>query len=70
VEPALELLTEVFPLTDEVRRLDYGEPATYRDGESQSYAQEHETIFRPLAGHYETIRRISSGVMHHIGAIG
>jgi phosphoenolpyruvate carboxylase len=70
VEPALDLLTEVFPLTDEVRRLDYGEPATYRDGESQSYAQEHETIFRPLAAHYETIRRISSGVMHHIGAIG
>jgi phosphoenolpyruvate carboxylase len=70
VEPSLDLLTEVFPLTDEPRRLDYGEPATYRDGQSQSYAQEHETIFRPLAAHYETIRRISSGVMHHIGAIG
>ncbi len=70
VEPSLELLAEVFPLTDEPRRLDYGEPATYRDGQSQSYAQEHETIFRPLAAHYETIRRISSGVMHHIGAIG
>jgi phosphoenolpyruvate carboxylase len=70
VEPSLDLLTEVFPLTDEPRRLDYGESATYRDGQSQSYAQEHETIFRPLAAHYETIRRISSGVMHHIGAIG
>jgi phosphoenolpyruvate carboxylase len=70
VEPALELLTEVFPVTDEPRRLDYGEPATYRDGQSQSYAQEHETIFRPIADRFETVRRISSGVLHHIGAIG
>ena len=70
VEPALDLLTEVFPLTDEPRSLDYGEPASYRDGQSQSYAQEHELIFRPIATHYDTIRRISSGVLHHIGAIG
>ncbi len=70
VEPALDILTEVFPLTDEPRRLDYGEPATYRDGQSQSYAQEHELIFRPIAAHYDTIRRISSGILHHIGAIG
>ncbi len=70
VEPALDILTEVFPLTEEPRRLDYGEPASYRDGQSQSYAQEHELIFRPIAAHYDTIRRISSGVLHHIGAIG
>jgi phosphoenolpyruvate carboxylase len=70
VESSLDLLTEVFPLTDEPRRLDYGEPASYRDGQSQSYAQEHELIFRPIAAHYDTIRRISSGVLHHIGAIG
>lgn len=70
VEPALDLLAEVFPLTEEVRRLDYGEPASYRNGEGQSYAQEHELIFRPIAAHYDTIRRISSGVLHHIGAIG
>jgi len=70
VEPALDLLAEVFPLTDEVKRLDYGEPASYRDGEGQSYTQEHELIFRPIAAHYDTIRRISSGVLHHIGAIG
>jgi phosphoenolpyruvate carboxylase len=70
VEPALDLLTEVFPLTDEPRSHDYGEPASYRDGQSQSYAQEHELIFRPIAAHYDTIRRISSGVLHHIGAIG
>lgn len=70
VESSLDLLTEVFPVTDEPRRLDYGEPATYRDGESQSYAQEHELIFRPIAAHYETVRRISSGVLHHVGAIG
>ncbi|MEZ5865369.1 MAG: phosphoenolpyruvate carboxylase [Geminicoccaceae bacterium] len=70
VEPALELLTEVFPLTDEPRRLDFGEPASYRDAESHSYAQEHELIFRPIAAYYDVIRRIGSGVLHHIGAIG
>ncbi len=70
VEPALELLTEVFPLTDEPRPLDFGEPASYRDTESHSYAQEHELIFRPIAAYYDVIRRIGSGVLHHIGAIG
>lgn len=70
IEAALDVLAEVFPLTEEPRRLDFGEPATYKDGQSQSYAQEHELIFRPLAVHYDTIRRISSGVLHHIGAIG
>lgn len=70
VEPTLDILAEVFPLTEELKRLDYGEPASYRDGEAHSYTQEHELIFRPIAAHYDTIRRISSGVLHHIGAIG
>jgi len=70
VEPALSLLHEIFPLTDRVPELDYGEPATYGGGNSQSYALDHERIFAPLARDYELIRRISSGIIHHIGAIG
>lgn len=70
VEPTLELMADVFPLTEERNTLDFGEPATYQDSESHSYAQEHELIFRPIAAYYDVIRRISSGVLHHIGAIG
>ena len=43
--------------------LDFGEAATYRGGGSQSYAQEHETIFRPIGHDYELIRRMGSA--HH-----
>jgi phosphoenolpyruvate carboxylase len=71
VEPALALLNEVFPLTETgTTELDYGEPATYRSADAQSYGQEHATIFRPIATDYDLIRRISSGIMHHVGAVG
>ena len=70
VEPALELLSEVFPLTETGEELDYGEPATYLGGGGQSYGQEHERIFRPIAAYHDLIKRISSGIIHHLGAIG
>ena len=71
VEPALSLLGSIFPITEgRQRELDWGEVATYRSAESQSYVQEHEQIFRPIARHYDWIRRISTGVTHHIGALG
>ena len=70
IEPTLELLADVFPLTEERDSLDFGEPASYQDRESHTYAQEHKLIFRPIAAYYDVIRRISSGVLHHIGAIG
>ena len=50
VEPALELLAQIFPVTEEDEpELDFGEPATYRSGGGQSYLHEHQTIFRPIA---------------------
>ena len=50
--------------------LDFGEPATYRSAGGQSYLAEHQTIFRPIGRDYELIRRISSGVIYHVGAVG
>jgi phosphoenolpyruvate carboxylase len=71
VEPALTLLAEIFPISDaDAPELDFGEPATYRGSGNQSYAQEHETLFRPIGHDYEMIRRIGSAIIHHLGAIG
>jgi phosphoenolpyruvate carboxylase len=71
VEPALELLGQIFPLTEEEEEpLDFGETATYRSAGGQSYLYEHQTIFRPIARDYDLIRRISSGVIYHVGAVG
>jgi phosphoenolpyruvate carboxylase len=71
VEPALAILAEVFPLIEgETPELDYGEPATYRGGDAQSYAHEHATIFRPMGQDYDLIRRVGSGIVHHVGAFG
>ena len=70
VEPAIELLSEVFPVTESGDELDFGEPASYRGGNGQSYGQEHDRIFRPIAAYHELVRRIGSGIIHHLGAIG
>ncbi len=71
IEPTLELLASIFPL-DEAGdgEQDYGEPASYTASAQQSYAQEHETLFRPIARTYELARRIGTGVVHHLGAVG
>jgi len=71
VEPALDLLGQIFPVTEEDEEvLDFGETATYRNAGGQSYLTEHQTIFRPIARDFELIRRISSGVIYHVGAVG
>jgi phosphoenolpyruvate carboxylase len=71
VEPALAQLAEIFPVTEAGAGEDgFDEPATYRSAESQSYVHEHEEIFRPMGRLYELIRRVGSGVIHHVGAIG
>ena len=71
VEPALELLAQIFPVNEEEEEpLDFGEIATYRSAGGQSYLHEHQSIFRPIARDYELIRRISSGVIYHVGAVG
>jgi phosphoenolpyruvate carboxylase len=71
VEASLAKLGEIFPMTEtEDEGLDFGEPCTYESAESQSYRQEHVLIFQPMARLYELIRRISSAVIHNIGALG
>jgi hypothetical protein len=71
VEPALDLLAQIFPVNEEEDEpLDFGETATYRTAGGQSYLHEHQTIFRPIAHDYELIRRISSGAIYHVGAVG
>ncbi len=71
VEPALDLLAQIFPVNEEEEEpLDFGEIATYRSAGGQSYLHEHQSIFRPIARDYELIRRISSGVIYHVGAVG
>jgi len=71
VEAAVELLGTIFPKIDPTPSDgDFGESATYRSDASQSYEQEHERIFQPIARLYELVRRSSSGIMHTIGAIG
>ena len=50
VEPSLQLLSQIFPVLENPRsELDWGEPSTYAGDREQSYAQEHATLFRPIA---------------------
>ena len=71
VEPALDLLKQIFPVTEpQVQVHDFGVEATYKGEESQSYGQEHALIFDPIARLYAQIRRIGSAVVHHLGAVG
>lgn len=71
VEPALQLLAQIFPVLEQERdALDWGEPSTYAGDREQSYAQEHALIFRPMAADYDLVRRIGSAIVHHVGAFG
>ncbi|WP_051329174.1 phosphoenolpyruvate carboxylase [Geminicoccus roseus] len=71
VEPAIDILREVFPMTEpQMRAHDFGVEATYRSEESQSYGQEHALIFEPILRLYGQIRRIGSAVVHHLSAVG
>lgn len=71
VEAVLRLLAKIFPLTEaDAFGGDFGEPATYRSEGAQSYAQEHERIFQPMARLYELVRALGAGITHTIGAHG
>lgn len=71
VLPTVSLLKEVFPLIDlGSGSHDYGEVVSYASSKTQSYAQEHDTLFNPIAEDYETIRRIGAGLTHYIGSFG
>ncbi|WP_119459474.1 phosphoenolpyruvate carboxylase [Rhodospirillaceae bacterium SYSU D60014] len=71
IESAVRLLALIFPKVDSPEDAgDFGEPATYRSDENQSYEQEHARIFQPMARLYELVRRASSGIIHTVGAIG
>ena len=71
VEPALDLLAPDLP-----GDRGGGGAARFRRDRHLSQRRrpvlpaEHQTIFRPIARDYELIRRISSGVIYHVGAVG
>ncbi len=69
VPAALELLGEIFPAApDPGTGLDFGEPASPREG--ASYAAEHAAIFAPIAGCFALIRECSAVIAHEVGAFG
>jgi phosphoenolpyruvate carboxylase len=71
VEPSLQLLGQIFPVLESPRsEQDWGEPSTYAGDREQSYAQEHATLFRPMAADHDLVRRIGSAIVHHLGAFG
>ncbi|TCI00296.1 phosphoenolpyruvate carboxylase [Roseococcus sp. SYP-B2431] len=69
VEPALELLRQVFPAApDPVAGLDFHEPAG-RDSRT-SYAREHAEIFEPMRRLFALVRGCSAAVSQEVGAFG
>ncbi|HVI89734.1 MAG TPA: phosphoenolpyruvate carboxylase [Dongiaceae bacterium] len=71
VDDAVRKLNTVFPKVDPVKfEGDFGDVATYIGDWHQTYEREHELIFQPIANLYTLIRRLSSGVIHTVGALG
>lgn len=69
VEPALDLLGEVFPAAlNPVTGLDFHEPAS-RDSRT-SYAREHAEIFEPMRRLFALVRGCSAAVSEEVGAFG
>ena len=64
-------LTAIFPKVEQLRfEGDFGETSTYVGDWSQTYEREHQAIFGPIAGLYTLVRRLSSGIIHTVGAMG
>ncbi len=71
VETAVAALRRIFPYAQpSALELDWGEVATYADTDGQSYRQEHEQLFTPLAELADRVRRVSTALVHHLGAVG
>jgi hypothetical protein len=71
IDSAVALLGRIFPIAEAPVPIEaFGEPATYRSEDAQSYEQEHARVFRPMAGLYELIRRAGSAVGLAVGALG
>jgi phosphoenolpyruvate carboxylase len=69
VEPALDLLAEIFPAApDAAAGLDFHEPAPPHEG--LSYAREHAEIFAPMRGLFALARECSAAISHEVGAFG
>jgi phosphoenolpyruvate carboxylase len=71
VEDAIRKLATIFPKVEEQKfEGDYGEVATYVGDWNQTYEREHQAIFQPILGLYALARRVSSGIIHTVGALG
>lgn len=71
IDDAMRKLTAIFPKVEQLRfEGDFGEAATYVGDWSQTYEREHQAIFGPIAGLYTLVRRVSSGIIHTVGALG
>ena len=69
IEPALQLLAEIFPNTpDPAADADFAEPAAPRS--VAAYAREHAEIFAPIARWFVLMREIATAVTHEVGAFG
>jgi phosphoenolpyruvate carboxylase len=71
IDEAMRKLATIFPKVEATKfDGDFGEVATYVGDWSQTYEREHARIFQPISHLYTLIRRLSSGIIHTIGALG
>ncbi|MDY0873380.1 phosphoenolpyruvate carboxylase [Dongia rigui] len=71
IDDAMRKLSMIFPKVEQLKfEGDFGEASTYVGDWHQTYEREHQAIFGPIAGLYTLVRRLSSGIIHTVGALG
>lgn len=71
IDDAMRKLGVIFPKVEQLKfEGDFGEASTYVGDWHQTYEREHQAIFGPIAGLYTLVRRLSSGIIHTVGALG
>lgn len=64
-------LDEIFPVrSDKAEKVSYGENSDYTSEDRESYAVEHNRIFRPIREMYALIQDISAALVHYAGFVG
>ena len=69
IEPALEVLAQIFPAApDQAMEFDYAEPTAPRG--VAAYEREHAEIFAPMQALFRLVREIATAITHEVGAFG
>lgn len=72
IDTAVQQLERIFPIREvcPVASMEFGEEASYHSESVETYEPVHHAVFQPMGELYDLIRRLGTGIVNGVGAIG